>query len=63
MSVMGPETKGRGVDAHGRMMGFGPDTPFNTRAEHATEMPAARHHSSTPPDLSKTTVGDVDGVR
>lgn len=66
MSVMGPGTNGfKALTLSGAMMGFGPDTPFNTRAVHATEMPAANGitNARSLARMYAATVGDVDGVR
>ena len=66
LAVMGPESNGfKALTLNGAMMGFGADSPFNTRAVHATEMPAA-NGITTARSLARmyaATVGDVDGVR
>ncbi len=66
MSVMGPGTNGfKALTLNGALNGLGEDTPFNTRAVHATEMPAA-NGITTARSLARmyaATVGDVDGVR
>lgn len=66
MAVMGPESNGfKALTLNGAVDGLGGDTPFNTRAVHATEMPAA-NGITTARSLARmyaATVGDVDGVR
>ncbi len=67
MAVMGPGTTGfKTLFMNGVLMGFDPtDNPFNTRAVHATEMPAA-NGITTARSLARmyaATVGEVDGVR
>ena len=66
MSAMGPGTNGyKALTLNGAMNGFGGESPFNTRAVHATEMPAA-NGITTARSLAKmyaATVGEVDGVR
>ena len=66
MAVMGPGSNGfKALTLNGAMMGFGPDTPFNSRAVHATEMPAANGitNARSLARMYAATVGEVDGVR
>lgn len=66
LAVMGPGTNGfKALTMNGALNGFGDDTPFNTRAVHGTEMPAA-NGITTARSLARmyaATVGEVDGVR
>ena len=65
MQIAGPGTMGfKALFMNGVMMS-GPADPFNSRAVHATEMPAA-NGITTARSLAKmyaATIGDVDGVR
>lgn len=67
MQVMGPGTTGfKALTMNGALMAFGGgQNPFNTRAVHATEMPAANGitNASSLAKMYAATVGDVDGVR
>ena len=66
LAVMGPESNGfKALTLSGAMMGFGAESPFNTRAVHATEMPAANGitNARSLARMYAATVGDVDGVR
>jgi len=64
---MGPGTNGyRALTLDGRIDGIGDEeNPFNTRAVHATEMPAANGitNASSLARMYAATIGDVDGVR
>ncbi len=67
MAVVGPGTIGfKSLFMNGVLMGLDPENnPFNTRAVHATEMPAA-NGITTARSLARmyaATVGEVDGVR
>ena len=66
MSVMGPGTNGfKALTMNGALNGFGGESPFNLRAVHATEMPAA-NGITTARSLARmyaATVSEVDGVR
>ena len=66
MSVMGPGTNGfKALTMNGALNGFGGESPFNSRAVHATEMPAA-NGITTARSLARmyaATVSEVDGVR
>ena len=67
MQVMGPGTTGfKALTMNGALMAFDPtQNHFNTRAVHATEMPAA-NGITTARSLAKmyaATLGEVDGVR
>lgn len=66
MKVMGPGTVGfKALTMNGSLMAFGGENPFNTRAVHATEMPAANGITNAPSlaRMYAATVGEVDGVR
>jgi CubicO group peptidase (beta-lactamase class C family) len=67
MQVMGPGTMGfKALTMNGAMMALGPgDNPFNTRAVHATEMPAANGitNAASLARMYAATVGEVDGTR
>ncbi len=64
---MGPGTNAhRALTLDGRIDGFsGVDTPFNTRAVHATEMPGANGitNAASLARMYAATIGEVDGVR
>jgi CubicO group peptidase (beta-lactamase class C family) len=65
MKIVGPGTMGFNALSMSGVMLSGPADPFNTRAVHATEMPAA-NGITTARSLAKmyaATVGEVDGVR
>jgi CubicO group peptidase (beta-lactamase class C family) len=67
LKVMGPGTTGfKALTMNGALMAFGlEENPFNTRALHATEMPAA-NGITTARSLARlyaSTVCDVDGFR
>jgi CubicO group peptidase (beta-lactamase class C family) len=66
MAVMGPGTNGfKALFMNGALMGLDHESPFNTRAVHATEMPAA-NGITTARSLARmysAMVNDVDGVR
>ncbi|BAN02971.1 serine hydrolase domain-containing protein [Ilumatobacter coccineus] len=66
LQVMGPGTIGfKALTMNGSLMAFGAENPFNTRALHATEMPAANGitNASSLARMYAATVGEVDGVR
>ena len=67
MSMMDPNSLAmRALSLNGAMGGLGAsDTPFNTRAVHATEMPAANGmtNAASLARLYASTIGEVDGVR
>jgi CubicO group peptidase (beta-lactamase class C family) len=67
MQTMGPGTIGfKALTMNGSLMGLGAGrNPFNTRAVHATEMPAANGitNASSLAKMYAATVSDVDGVR
>ncbi|MGA9276819.1 serine hydrolase domain-containing protein, partial [Ilumatobacter sp.] len=67
MQVMGPGTKGfNALTMSGAMLVLGAaDNPFNTRAVHATEMPAANGitNAASLAKMYAATVGEVDGIR
>ena len=67
MQVMGPGTPGfNALTMHGVVLALGMgDNPFNTRAFHATEMPAANGitNARSLAKMYAATVGEVDGVR
>ncbi|WP_040492610.1 serine hydrolase domain-containing protein [Ilumatobacter nonamiensis] len=67
MQVMGPGTAGfNALTMSGALIALGAGTnPFNTRAVHATEMPAANGitNASSLAKMYAATVGEVDGVR
>jgi CubicO group peptidase (beta-lactamase class C family) len=67
LQVMGPGTTGfRALTMNGALVALDPDdNHFNTRAVHATEMPAA-NGITTARSLAKmyaATIGEVDGIR
>jgi CubicO group peptidase (beta-lactamase class C family) len=67
LKVMGPGTTGfRALTMNGALVALDPDdNHFNTRAVHATEMPAA-NGITTARSLAKmyaATIGEVDGIR
>jgi CubicO group peptidase (beta-lactamase class C family) len=65
MQIAGPGTMGFNALFMSGVMMAGPADPFNTRAVHATEMPAA-NGITTARSLARmyaSTVADVDGVR
>ncbi len=67
MQVMGPGTTGfKALFMNGVLMALDPTAnPFNTRAVHATEMPAANGitNAGSLARMYAATVGEVDGVR
>ena len=67
LQVMGPGTIGfNALTMSGALMALGrADNPFNTRALHATEMPAANGitNASSLARMYAATVGEVDGIR
>jgi CubicO group peptidase (beta-lactamase class C family) len=67
MEFMGPGTIGfKALFMNGVLMGLDPtNNPFNTRAVHATEMPAANGitNARSLARMYAATVGEVDGVR
>jgi len=67
MQMMGPGTIGfKALTMNGSLMALGAaQNPFNTRAVHATEMPAANGitNASSLAKMYAATVSDVDGVR
>ncbi len=65
MQIAGPGTMGFNALFMGGVMMAGPADPFNTRAVHATEMPAA-NGITTARSLARmyaATVSEVDGIR
>jgi len=67
MQVMGPGTNGfKALTMNGAVLSFDPATnPFNSRAVHGTEMPAANGitNARSLARMYAATVGEVDGVR
>ena len=67
MKIMGPGTMGfKALTMNGSLMALGTGgNPFNTRAVHATEMPAANGitNASSLAKMYAATVGEVDGIR
>jgi CubicO group peptidase (beta-lactamase class C family) len=67
MQVMGPGTPGfNALTMHGVVLALGlAKNPFNTRAFHATEMPAANGitNARSLAKMYAATVGEVDGIR
>jgi CubicO group peptidase (beta-lactamase class C family) len=67
MGVMGPGTNGfRALTMDGALVALDPDNNhFNTRAVHATEMPAANGitNARSLARMYASTIGEVDGVR
>lgn len=67
MQVMGPGTTGfKALTMNGALVAFDPDNnQFNTRAVHATEMPAANGitNAGSLAKMYAATIGEVDGVR
>ena len=67
MQMMGPGTIGfKALTMNGSLMALGAaKNPFNTRAIHATEMPAANGitNASSLAKMYAATVSDVDGIR
>ena len=67
MQIMGPGTMGfKALTMNGSLMALGAgENPFNTRAVHATEMPAANGitNAASLARLYAATVGEVDGIR
>ena len=67
MQMMGPGTPGfKALTMNGAILAFGlAENPFNTRAFHATEMPAASGitNARSLAKMYAATVSDVDGVR
>ncbi len=65
--IMGPGTMGfKALTMNGALMALDPSAnPFNTRAVHATEMPAANGitNAASLARLYAATVGEVDGIR
>ena len=67
MQMLGPGTNGfKALTMNGALMAFGPgDNPFNSRALHATEMPAANGitNAGSLAKMYAATISEVDGVR
>lgn len=66
MKIAGPGTNGgRALFLDGLLTISGPEISFNTRALHATEMPAANGITNAPSlaRMYAATIGDLDGVR